>query len=247
MSKEKSTYQNKVPSSTKPAALRLKVCGMKANTTEVAALKPDYLGFIFYAKSPRNFDLNKIPKLPAAIKKVGVFVNAELNFVLEKIQQFDLDAIQLHGSESPEYCLQLKKLCQIERSRDSEKKTTPSAFEVPTQNLIELWKVFSIKDTFDFSVLEDYEDVVDMFLFDTKGKEKGGNGYTFDWEVLKKYPSQKPFILSGGIGLAEISSVKEFLQLNLPLYAIDVNSKFELEPGLKNIEDLKNLVSALKK
>ncbi len=230
----------------KPAALRLKVCGMKANTLEVGALKPDYLGFIFYDKSPRNFDLNEIPKLPAAIKKVGVFVNAELDFILEKVQQLDLDVIQLHGSESPEYCQELRKRCQIERSQDQQKNAPPSAFEVSAGNIIELWKVFSIKDTFDFSILEDYESVVDKFLFDTKGKEKGGNGYTFDWNVLKAYPSQKPFVLSGGIGLAEINSVKELLQLNLPLYAIDVNSKFELEPGLKNIEDLKNLVSALK-
>ncbi|WP_441801748.1 phosphoribosylanthranilate isomerase [Leeuwenhoekiella sp. W20_SRS_FM14] len=214
---------------------------MKHNTAEVAALAPDYLGFIFYDKSPRNYELNEIPELPSEIKKVGVFVNAELDFILEKIQQFGFEVIQLHGSESPEYCAELKT-----RHAELVSASHPN-LGMTVQNAVEVWKVFSIKDTFDFSILEDYEAVVDKFLFDTKGKEKGGNGYTFDWKVLKSYLSQKLFILSGGIGLAEISSVKEFLQLNLPLYAIDVNSKFELEPGLKNIEELKNLVSALKK
>lgn len=244
--------QNNCPSSSNNSApakaeiLRIKVCGMKSNTAEVSRLLPDYLGFIFYDKSPRNFELQQIPSIPEGVKKVGVFVNAEIDFILEKVQQFNFDVIQLHGSESPEYCQELRKRCQIERSRDLQKNATPTAFEVSSGNQIKLWKVFSIKDAFDFSILESYEAVVDAFLFDTKGKEKGGNGYTFDWNMLKAYSSKKPFVLSGGIGLEEIESVKELIKLNLPLYAIDVNSKFEIEPGLKNTADLSDLFSAFR-
>jgi phosphoribosylanthranilate isomerase len=99
---------------------------------------------------------------------------------------------------------------------------------------IEIIKVFSVDSTFDFDELKPFESVCDYFLFDTKGKLPGGNGTTFDWKVLEKYPSQKPFFLSGGIGLDEIDLVKQILKTDLPIYAIDVNSKFEIEPGLKN-------------
>ena len=217
--------------------LSLKVCGMKHNTAEVAQLQPDYLGFIFFEKSKRNYDQAAIEPLAEGIKKVGVFVDASIAFVLDKIKQFQFDVIQLHGSETPEYCKTLQNACLIERSRDTAEATP---FKIP-----ELWKVFSIKDHFDFSVLEAYEAVVDKFLFDTKGKEKGGNGYTFDWSVLQDYPSQKPFILSGGIGLGEIPAVNELKKTALPLAGIDVNSKFEDKPGLKDIDLLKSLVNEL--
>jgi phosphoribosylanthranilate isomerase len=202
--------------------IKLKICGMKHNTAQVAALQPDYLGFIFYDKSPRNFEVD-ISEEFNDIKKVGVFVNASIQDIIEAIKNHHLDAIQLHGDESPAFCKDLK-----------------------ARQPIELWKVFSIKDTFDFSILKDFEDKVDKFLFDTKGTTKGGNGYTFDWSVLNNYPSQKPFILSGGIGLDEVEKVKEILKTGLPIYAIDVNSKFESDPGIKNIKSLKDLVSQLK-
>ncbi len=187
------------------------------NILQVAALQPDYLGFIFYKKSARNFNTESIPELPNSIKKTGVFVDADLDFVLEKVNKHKLQALQLHGKESPEYCSQLKK-----------------------EN-IEIIKVFSIKDAFDFSTLKPYENVCDYFLFDTKGKHPGGNGYTFDWNVLNNYPSTKPFFLSGGLGLNEIEDIKQFTNSKASkyCYALDVNSKFEIEPGLKNIEDLK--------
>ncbi|WP_370174658.1 phosphoribosylanthranilate isomerase [Leeuwenhoekiella palythoae] len=210
---------------------------MKHNTLDVAQLKPNYLGFIFFDKSKRNYDQAAIESLPEGIKKVGVFVDASIEFVLDKIKRFQFDVIQLHGSETPEYCKTLQNGCLIKRSRDTAE-ATPS--KIP-----EIWKVFSIKDHFDFSVLEAYEAVVDKFLFDTKGKEKGGNGYTFDWSVLKEYPSQKPFMLSGGIGLEEIPAVNELKKTTLPLAGIDVNSKFEDEPGLKNIDLLKSLIKEL--
>lgn len=205
---------------------------MKLNIAEVAKLQPDYLGFIFYDKSPRYLH-GEIPKLPSETKKVGVFVNASIEEVSEKIKQYDLDVVQLHGEETPEYCLDLKLRCQTE------------LIEVPMQNHFSIWKVFSIKESFDFEVLEPYEAVVDKFLFDTKGKEKGGNGYTFNWNVLKDYPSEKQFILSGGIGLPEIDSVKKILKTKLPIYAIDVNSRFETDPGLKKIGDLEKFKSLL--
>jgi len=200
------------------------------NIEAVAALQPDYLGFIFYENSPRFINVS-IPKLSKAIKKVGVFVNASIEYIVEKIKEHDLQAIQLHGHESREYCKQLKKFCHSERSEES----------------LEIIKVFSIKDEFDFSVLKSYEEICDFFLFDTKGKLPGGNGYTFNWSVLKNYPSTKPFFLSGGIGLEEVDKIKEFKKSDVSKYcfAIDVNSKFEIEPGLKNIEKLKKIKSQL--
>lgn len=208
----------------------LKICGMKHNIAEVAELQPDYLGFIFYDKSPRFFE-GAIHSLTPGTKQVGVFVNATLEEILNKVEQYKLDVIQLHGEESANFCIQLKTKCQAELVEASS---------------IEIWKVFSIKDKFDFEVLKPYENVVDKFLFDTKGKEKGGNGITFNWEILKKYPSKKPFILSGGIGLDEIDSLKKLLKTGLPLHAIDVNSKFEIEPGMKDVSTLKKFIDVLK-
>ena len=216
--------------------MKLKVCGMKYkdNMKAVAAIQPDYLGFIFYEKSPRNFDA-EIPELPGNIKKTGVFVDASVDFILEKVKKHDFKSIQLHGDESPDYCKKLKiELSKFQRSDGGMKFSE-----------VKIWKVFSIKDEFDFEILKPYEGIVDYFLFDTKGKEKGGNGYTFDWKVLKNYPSATPFILSGGIGLDEIDDVKVILDTDLPIHAIDINSRFESEPGLKNINDLKEFKKLL--
>ena len=196
---------------------------MKLNTQEVAVLQPDYLGFIFWEPSKRSFE-GTVPEISNHIKKVGVFVDANIEEILEKINRFGLQAVQLHGKESPDFCRKLKK------------------------HSIIIIKVFSIKDDFDFSVLEPYEDTCDYFLFDTKGKLPGGNGYTFDWKALKNYPSTKPYFLSGGIGLEEVEKIKEFLKSPESKYchAIDVNSRFELEPGLKDIVKLKEFISSIK-
>ncbi|MBQ4803666.1 phosphoribosylanthranilate isomerase [Aquimarina sp. MMG015] len=220
--------------------MKLKVCGMKyqENIEAVAALQPDYLGFIFYEKSPRNFDAI-IPKIPDTIKKTGVFVDEPLNQVVLKTAKYGLKAIQLHGNESPEYCKALK---EGELSLPIIENGIEVGFEPYN---FEVWKVFSIKDQFDFEELKPYEGIVDYFLFDTKGKEKGGNGYTFDWSVLNNYNSSTPFILSGGIGLQEIENVKKILETDLPIYGIDINSKFEIEPGLKNINDLEKFKKLL--
>lgn len=197
------------------------------NILEVGALLPDYMGFIFWEKSARYFD-GIIPDLPKSIKKVGVFVNESSSLILEKVEKYNLQAIQLHGHESVEFCLDLKN--EIKNLK---------------QVQIEIIKVFSVADDFDFEVLKPFETVCDYFLFDTKGKLPGGNGTTFDWKVLEKYPSNKPFFLSGGIGIAEMGAVNEISKTNLPLYAIDVNSKFEIEPGLKNIQLCKDALQCV--
>lgn len=201
--------------------MNLKVCGMKYpdNISKVAALQPNYLGFIFWKSSKRYFD-GIIPNLSDKIKKVGVFVDATLEEINEKVQQFHLQAVQLHGAESPSYCQQLK------------------------QTNVEIIKVLSVGVDFEFSQLEPYEQVCDFYLFDTKGKLPGGNGYAFEWKLLENYPSTKPYFLSGGIGLEDVDSLKEFFTKpeSKYCYAIDVNSKFELEPGLKDVSKLKEFL-----
>jgi len=183
------------------------------NIAALSALQPDYMGFIFWAPSSRYVS-EATPVLDKSIKKTGVFVDASVDYIQSSISTHQLQAIQLHGEETPSYC----QLVQ--------------GFGV------EVIKAFSVKDAFDFSMLEAYENSCDFFLFDTKGALPGGNGYTFDWSLLKEYPSQKPFFLSGGIGLENTQGIKELLNTDLPLYAIDVNSKFELAPGLKKIKDI---------
>ena len=201
---------------------------MKGNTSEVANINPDYLGFIFWEKSARFFD-GEIPALPHPIRKIGVFVDADLENTIGTVIKYHLQGVQLHGKESPEFCAQI-------------------ASALKEANLkADIIKVFSIKDDFDFKVLEPYEEVCDYYLFDTKGKLPGGNGYTFDWSVLKAYPSTKPYFLSGGIGLEHREKIKEFMELPEARYchAIDVNSKFEQEPGLKKIEKLQEFKTIL--
>jgi phosphoribosylanthranilate isomerase len=198
--------------------MKLKVCGMKYqdNIEAVANLQPDFLGFIFHEQSPRHFE-GVINDLPNSIHKVGVFVDKTVEFIANQIEKHKLSVIQLHGHESPE-------MCRILKSTNAK-----------------VIKVFSIKDTFDFSVLVPYEKVCDYYLFDTKGKLPGGNGYAFNWDILTDYPSTKPFFLSGGIGLDQVEDLKKFQESSASEYcfAIDVNSKFEIEAGLKNIEELR--------
>lgn len=195
--------------------MKLKVCGMRENENILALsdLRPDYIGFIFWASSSRYVN-SPTPKLDKKIKKTGVFVDANVEYVQDIIITHQLQAVQLHGKETPSYCELIKEFG------------------------VEVIKSFSIKDYFDFSLLVPYQENCDFFLFDTKGASPGGNGYTFNWSILKDYYSQKPFFLSGGIGLENIKQVKELLNSTLPLYGIDVNSKFESAPGLKKIEDL---------
>ena len=223
--------------------MKLKICGMKftENIQQVANLQPDYLGFIFYEKSKRNFE-GIIPEFSNSIKKTGVFVNEYIEIVISLVEEYRLDAIQLHGDESVEYIVNLKKQLAenralfIEENKTIKKKKNQHYI---SKNEVEVIKVFGIKDEFNFDVLKPYLEVVDYFLFDTKGKERGGNGTKFDWSVLEKYPFEKPFFLSGGIGLKDVDEVQKIMKSNLPIYALDINSKFESKPGVKKIEELK--------
>ena len=202
--------------------MKTKICGMKYpdNMLEVGSLLPDYMGFIFWQKSARYFD-GEMPELPKSVRKTGVFVNESISVIEENVTKYNLQAVQLHGHESVEFCSELK---------------------TKFGTSIEIIKVFSADENFDFSVLKPYESVCDYFLFDTKGKLPGGNGTTFDWKILENYQSTKPFFLSGGIGMEELDAVKEILKTNLPIYAIDINSKFEIEPGLKNVQLCREVV-----
>lgn len=194
----------------------------KANIKAIAALKPDYMGFIFYENSARCVT-EKIPQIPESITKVGVFVNASLEVVQKAILEYDLEVVQLHGTESPEYCHKLK------------------------TDAIEIIKAFSVKDQLDFSKLTPYEPHTDYFLFDTKGPDPGGNGFCFDWEVLKNYNSEIPYFLSGGIGIKDIEKLKTFRSSKIAekCHAVDVNSKFELQPAYKDPIKLKSFIQKL--
>lgn len=204
--------------------MKLKVCGMKYrdNILKVAALKPDYMGFIFYEKSLR-FVCEDIPVLPNDIKKVGVFVDASIEKIKEMREKFNLNVVQLHGHESPEFCQKLR------------------------NEHIEIIKVFSVENEFDFSKLKVYEPHVSYFLFDTKGPNPGGNGYSFDWTILQNYNSNTPYFLSGGIGLEDIEALNHFQKSAAAqqCYAIDVNSKFEIKPAYKDSIKLKKFIETL--
>lgn len=211
-------------------AMKLKICGMKypENMTEVSTLLPDYLGFIFWEKSSRFVD-GIIPELPKSIAKVGVFVDATVQEIISKIEKYDLQLVQLHGKETPECCEVLQQALK------------------KLNYHVSIIKVFSILDTFDFSQLAAYKDVCDYFLFDTKGKLPGGNGFQFDWEILNNYNLTKPYFLSGGIGSDVIDKIRAFQATTAATYciAIDVNSGFELAPGQKDTIQLQKFKNSL--
>ncbi|MFN8436482.1 MAG: phosphoribosylanthranilate isomerase [Cytophagales bacterium] len=205
--------------------LKIKVCGMREaqNIQQVAALSPDYMGFIFYDKSKRYVgDKFSIPEISPDIKKVGVFVDERLDQMLKIADKHKLNTIQLHGNESAYKCQKLK----------------DAGYEV--------FKVFSIGNVFNFKELIPYEFFVDCFLFDTKGVEHGGNGVSFDWNIMNKYGSDKPFILAGGIGPEHELEVANLKFDFHKLFGIDINSKFEIEPGLKDVTKLQTFINNLK-
>lgn len=191
------------------------------NILETAQLQPDFMGFIFYEKSPRFYSEEAIPEINS-VQKVGVFVNASEGEIIEITIKYGLNLVQLHGNESPDFCKNLKE------------KFLENNLEV------QIIKAFSVDENFDFGVLKTYEENTDYFLFDTKGKLYGGNGTVFNWQILKNYTSKKPYFLSGGIGISEIKQLKTFLKTQESKYcfAIDVNSKFEIKPGLKDTKTL---------
>lgn len=204
--------------------MNLKVCGLKHehNITELMQLPIDYMGFIFYKKSPRyvgeNLSFDFMRTIPKQIKKTGVFVNESSLSIFDHVARYDLNMVQLHGNESPELCAELKPYVKV-------------------------MKAFQIQDDFDFKQLENYVSVVDYFLFDSPTATYGGSGNQFNWQELQKYNYNIPFFLSGGISEEHIEEIK---QLEIPqLVAVDINSKFETEPGLKNIEHIKYFILKL--
>ncbi len=206
--------------------MKLKVCGMRDadNLKEIAALGPDYIGFIFYDQSPRfvgdTLDEALVKSLPRSIHKVGVFVNASPDYILRMVKKYDFQYVQLHGTETPEFCRSL-------RNRG-----------------INIIKAFRIDDSFNFSMLNNFKAQCDFFLFDAKGDQPGGNGVTFDWNILSRYDNEKPFFISGGIGLGNVDQVN--LLKGFKLYGVDVNSQVETAPGVKDVAKVKEILSYLR-
>jgi phosphoribosylanthranilate isomerase len=203
-------------------ALKIKICGMREseNIKQILEFEPDYMGFIFYEKSSRivtEAQMNEIIKLNfGETERVGVFVNESVEKIISFADRGYFDIVQLHGDESPEMVKNLK------------------------SEGLEVIKVFSVGEDFDSKILKKYS-VADYFLFDTKGKLPGGNGEKFNWNVLEKSKIKKPFFLSGGLAIEDMEIITSLEYKNL--YALDFNSKLEVEPGLKDVEKLKKLLA----
>ena len=187
------------------------------NIRDVESLGVDWIGMIFWPKSKRY--VAEVPSyLPEHMKKVGVFVDSTLDDILQHISDYQLDIIQLHGQESPDFAKALKPHTII--------------------------KAFNIEKADDLLQTEKYKGIADYFLFDTKGKMVGGNGQKFDWSVLTTYQGKTPFLLSGGIGPEDAESVRSFHHPRC--IGIDLNSRFESEPGFKDINQLKTFINKLR-
>lgn len=199
----------------------IKVCGMTEadNIRAIEQLGVDMIGFIFYPKSPRCL-CEKPQYLPLQAKRIGVFVNESKENILMYADRFSLNYIQLHGNESPDYCRTLH------------------------NNGLRLIKAFSIslpKDLFDVS---DYDGLCNYYLFDTKTPQYGGSGNQFDWNILHRYNGSTPFLLSGGINPYSVKAIKEFHHPRLA--GIDLNSRFETAPGLKDVERIEIFLKELR-
>ena len=199
----------------------IKVCGLKDinNINQLMNLNLDLMGLIFYNKSPRFFDLNFVPK--STKKYVGVFVNESIEIIKKKVRKYSLEYVQLHGDESKDFCEEISAFCKV-------------------------IKAFRIDENFKMSETEIYSNHCKYYLFDTLTKSYGGSGEKFNWDVLLNYNHKKEFILSGGISLEstkEIANIKKKLP---KLIGIDINSKFEIIPGLKNTEKIKKFIKSIK-
>lgn len=205
--------------------MKIKVCGLKMpeNIKAIAALHPDYMGFIFYERSPRCIGVptdETFKHIPASIQKTAVFVNESAREIDALIEKYHFDAIQLHGDEDPDLAHSFR-------------------------NKVKVIKAFGVDNAFNFEQLNKYVNKVDYFLFDTKTEKHGGSGKPFDWSVLNNYKLDIPFFLSGGIGPENLEQV---LDLHHPqLYGVDLNSKFEDTPGVKNIGHLTKAFETVKK
>ena len=205
--------------------MKLKICGMRecVNVSEVAALKPDYMGFIFYPESSR-FVGDMAHNIISSVKKQGiepvaVFVNASMETMIQTSTWYGFTHVQLHGDETPQTC------------------------EVLRTKGLQVIKAFSVADSSDLKKTAVYENCCDYFLFDTKTALSGGSGRHFDWDLLKDYSGTKPFFLSGGIGVDDAEKVKAFY--HPLLLGIDLNSRFEIEPAVKEVGLLKCFINQL--
>ena len=196
-----------------------KVCGMReaGNIREVEALGIDWMGFIFWAHSARNVSL-KPDYLPSRCKRVGVFVNAPMAFIREKVREFGLNILQLHGGEDADFIRQLRT-------------------ELPSLTLV---KALNVAREEDLEQSKRYEGLCDYFLFDTKAEKVGGNGKSFDWDILHNYKGTTPFLLSGGIGPDDKERLRAFHHPQMA--GIDLNSRFEIRPAVKDIHLLKSFL-----
>lgn len=206
--------------------IRVKVCGMHdpLNIKEIAEVKPDFIGFIFYPGSPRYVgdepETELFRNVASHIKKTGVFLNENNHKILDISIRTGLDMIQLHGNESPASCFQLK------------------------SSGLTIIKAFNIEKDFGFEFLKQYALACDYFLFDTKSEKQGGSGMKFNWEKLEEYSMEKPFFLSGGIGPEDAGLIKSIE--NRGLFAVDINSCFETSPGIKDIALVKTFIEEIK-
>ena len=216
--------------------MKLKVCGMREpdNIAAVNGLGVDYLGLIFHPASPRFAGQPSLGEWIGAnedlftdTELVGVFVNAEVDYVLNTVHDYHLDWVQLHGDESAGYCQELKLLWSVNTLRKAS-----------------ICKAFSVTPDFDFNQTNAYVDSCSLFVFDTGGQAlPGGTGKQWDWSRLEEYQGPVPFLLSGGIGPEEVAALR---RLDHPqLRGVDVNSRFESEPGIKEVERLRGFVKGL--
>lgn len=203
--------------------LKLKICGATnpENIKELSSIKPDMIGLIFYSFSKRDISSKTASDICHAIspniKRVGVFVDLEAPLVEFIIAEYKLDFIQLYHNDISDF--------QYLRTK------------------VQIIKAISILKEIDLLSTIKYESQSDLFLFDTKGDKPGGNGFKFDWRILQKYKGKTPFMLSGGISPEDVNHVKQFNHQQL--YGIDINSKFEIEPGIKNINTVKEFKTKL--
>ena len=190
------------------------------NIRAVEALGVDWIGLIFYPPSKR-FVGNQLTYLPKKAKRVGVFVNESKETIMEMVTTYGLDIVQLHGNESPEFCKQLGK------------------------QSIQVMKAFGIKDELPLEKITPYEGTCDYYLYDTQTSEYGGSGRQFDWNLLQYHQGTTPFLLSGGIGPDDAEAI---LAYNNPMcIGIDINSRFEFSPAIKDIESIEKFIKSLKK
>lgn len=203
---------------------KIKICGLRdpENIRGVLALQPDYIGFICYPASKRfvgsSLDAGWVAQLEGT-NKTGVFVDADEQQVMTHVKRYGFHTIQLHGNEDAAYCTRLH------------------------ATGITVIKAFGIDEQFDWARLGEYEDAVAYYLFDTRSQQHGGTGIRFDWRLLAGYTSEKPFFLSGGL---DAENIHEALKIgDSRLYALDLNSKFETAPGIKDIELLKQTLQTI--